>query len=132
MKPTHFILYLASIVVGMIAASGGLFLLFDRLVMPDRDHNWRSYHEIILDYVPGPRILIDSGSNTNHAIAPELIERELKRPTLIIADNAAVPFRVQSSSRLEKYAKSGDIIICRWSGVITTTRTSPSWILSNI
>ena len=110
MKPTHFILYLASIVVGMIAASGGLFLLFDRLVMPDRDHNWRSYHEIILDYVPGPRILIDSGSNTNHAIAPELIERELKRPTLIIADNAGVPFQVKLD-RLEKYAKSGDIII---------------------
>ena len=110
MKPTNFILYLASIVVGMIAAFGGLFLLFDRLVMVDRDHNWRSYHEILLDYVPGPRILIDSGSNSLHAIAPELIETELKRRTFVIADNAAVPFKVKLD-RLEKYAKTGDIII---------------------
>ncbi len=110
MKPTRFILYLAAIVFGMVAAAGGLFLLFDRLVMPDRDHNWRSYHEIILDYAPGPRILIDSGSNTNHAIAPEVIETELRRPTFIIADNAAVPFRVKLD-RFEKYAKSGDILI---------------------
>jgi hypothetical protein len=110
MKPTQFILYLASISFGMIAASGALFLLFDRLVMVDRDHNWRSYHEIILDYVPGPRVLVDSGSNSLRAIVPELIETELKRPTFVIADNAAVPFRVKLD-RLEKYAKSGDIII---------------------
>ena len=110
MKPLNFILYLASIIVGMIASSGALFMLFDRLVMVDRDHNWRSYHEIILDYVPGPRILIDSGSNSLHAIVPELIETELKRPTFVIADNAAVPFQVKLD-RLEKYAKSGDIII---------------------
>ena len=110
MKPSNFTSYLASIIIGLIAGSCGLFTLFDRLVMPDRAHNWRSYHEILLDFVPGPRILIDSGSNTAHAIAPELIETELKRPTLIIADNASVPLRVKLD-QLEKYAKAGDVII---------------------
>jgi len=110
MKPSHFILYLASIIVGMIASSGALFWLFDRFVMIDREHNWRSYHEIVLDFTPGPRILIDSGSNSLHAIVPELIETELKRPTFVVADNAAIPLRVKLD-RLEKYAKSGDIII---------------------
>jgi len=110
MKPTQFVLYLASIIVGMVASSGALFFLFDRFVMIDPDHNWRSYHEIILDFTPGPRVLIDSGSNSLHAIAPELIEAELKRPTFVVADNATVPLRVKLD-RLEKYAKSGDIVI---------------------
>ena len=131
MKPRQFILYLASIIVGMIGSSGGLFLLFDRLAMPDRDYNWRSYHEILLDYVPGPRILIDSGSNTLHAIAPELIERELRRPTLIIADNAAIPLGAKIS-RLEKYAKSGDLVILplEWSSY--ATRSTPADFLEGI
>jgi hypothetical protein len=110
MKQSAFILYLASIIVGMIVGAAALFLLFDRLVMPDRNHNWRSYHEILLDFIPGPRILIDSGSNTVRAIAPELIETEFKRTTLVIADNATIPLELRIG-RLEKYAKAGDVII---------------------
>ena len=129
MKPGQFILYLASIIFGMIAASGALFLLFDRLVMVDRDHNWRSYHEIVLDYVPGPRILIDSGSNSLHAIVPELIETELKRPTFVIADNAAVPFVVKLA-RLKDIQKTAISLFCHWSGVITPWKGSPATFLT--
>jgi hypothetical protein len=131
MKPTRFILYLAAIVVGMIVSSGGLFLLFERFVTPDRGHDWRSYHEIILDYVPGPRIVIDSGSNSLHAIAPELIERELKRPTFIIADNAAIPLGAKIS-RLEKYAKSGDLIILPLEWSAYAARSTPADFLEGI
>ncbi|MGA8169376.1 MAG: hypothetical protein WB816_00845 [Methylocystis sp.] len=131
MKPSAFSLYLASIIVGMTAGAGALFLLFDRLVMPDRDHVWRSYHEIILDYVPGPRILIDSGSNTAHAIAPELIEREFERPTIIIADNATIPLGLRLG-RLEKYSKAGDVIILPLEWGYYKEETTPSDFLDEI
>ena len=131
MKPTHFLLYLASIIFGMIAASGALFLLFDRLVMVDRDHNWRSYHEIVLDYVPGPRILIDSGSNSLRAIVPELIEAEFNRPTVVIADIAAVPLGLRLG-RLEKYAKSGDLIILPLEWIYYKRETTPTEFLNKI
>lgn len=110
MKVSNFIVYLASMALGGLAGLGGLFLAFDRLVMPNEARDWRGYHEIILDYIPGPRVLIDSGSNTVHAIAPELIEAEFHRPALVIADNATVPLRLKIE-RLEKYAKPGDVII---------------------
>jgi hypothetical protein len=131
MKPRQFVLYLASVVVGMIASSGGLFLLFDRLVAVDREHKWRSYHEIVLDFTPGPRILIDSGSNSLHAIVRELIETELKRPTFVVADNAAVPLRVKLD-RLEKYAKSGDIIILPLEWSYYETERMPADFLDQI
>ena len=110
MTVSKFIAYLTSMALGATAGLGGLFLAFDRLVMPDEARDWRGYHEIILDYVPGPRVLIDSGSNTVHSIAPELIEAELHRPALVIADNATVPLRLKIE-RLEKYAKPGDVVI---------------------
>jgi len=99
--------------------------------MPDRNHNWRSYHEIVLDYVPGPRILIDSGSNSLHGIEPELIERELKMPTLVVADSAATPLR-QRLNRLEKYAKTGDLIILPLEWSYYWEETNPTDFLDQI
>ena len=110
MKLLNFFKYLASFVAGIVACSFALLLLVDRLVMPDREVSRSWYHELLLDQVPGPRIIVDSGSNSRYGIVPELIELAFGRPTIVVADYAGVPLRMKII-RLEKYAREGDIII---------------------
>jgi hypothetical protein len=102
--------YLASFAVGIVAACAALFFLVDLLVMPDRDVALLAYHEILLDQVPSPRIIVDSGSNSAHGIVPELIEAAFGRPTIVVSDFVNVPLQLKIS-RLEKYARAGDMII---------------------
>lgn len=110
MKRANFISYLLAAFLGGVAGLLTLFGIFEHFSMPDRNHNWRSYHEMILENVSGPRVLIESGSNSLHSIRPDIIERALNIPVFVIADNAAVPFDLKIK-RLDKYAKVGDIIV---------------------
>ena len=96
--------------VGVSAAPMALFLLVDQLVMPDQDVSRLWYHEILLDQVPSPRIIVDSGSNSRYGINPELLESAFGQPTIVVADFADVPLRMKIA-RLEKYARNGDLII---------------------
>ncbi|HLH12840.1 MAG TPA: hypothetical protein VKV77_13315 [Methylovirgula sp.] len=105
-----FVLYLASILTGLVACFAAFFLFVDRFVIPDRDVALLNYHQILLEAVPSPRIIIESGSNSAHGIEPALIEAAFGLPTIDIADYAGVPLPAKVS-RLEKYARAGDIIL---------------------
>jgi hypothetical protein len=110
MTASKLVIYLASFLIGIAACSAALFILVDRLVMPDRDVALMTYHEILLDQVPSPRIIIDSGSNSAYGIVPELIEAAFGQPTIVVADYAGVPIQAKIG-RLEKYARAGDTVI---------------------
>jgi hypothetical protein len=102
--------YLGFYSVGVVGGFIALFLTFHLCAMTDRRYDWRSYEEILLDYTLPPRIIVESGSNSRHAIIQELMERELKTPVIVVADIAAIPMAMKVS-RLEKYAQKGDTII---------------------
>ena len=110
MKRTGFLSYLLALLGGGLGGLLALFFCCEQFAMPDRAQVWRSYHEIILDFVPGPRVLIESGSNTLHAIRTDVLERALNLPVFVIADNASIPLNLKIK-RLEKYAKAGDVIV---------------------
>jgi hypothetical protein len=98
---------IAAFFAGMAATAAALFLLVDLLVIPDY---LPSYHQLLLENIPAPRIIIDSGSNSRHNIEPEIIEKELSVPTIVVADNINVPLEAKIF-RIEKYVKAGDIVI---------------------
>jgi hypothetical protein len=105
-----FVAYFSSFTTGICVTYAALFLLVDRLVMPDRDVSLMTYPTLLLTQVSAPRVIIDSGSNSLHSIVPEMIEAAFSRPTFVVADNVDVPILIKLS-RLEKYSRQGDIII---------------------
>ena len=110
MNRRRFTSFLLALLGGGLCCPLLLFLALENFAMPDRSRLWRSYHEIILDHVPGPRVLIDSGSNSLHSIRIDLIEHALNRPVFIVSDNASIPLNLRVK-RLEKYSKQGDVIL---------------------
>jgi hypothetical protein len=72
-----------------MAAALALFLVVDRLVVPDYSP---SYHKLLLENIPVPRIIIDSGSNSRSNIEPAIMEAEFSIHTIVIADNINVDF----------------------------------------
>lgn len=103
----RFLLRIGAFLTGLAAAAFGLCLLVDLLVVPDY---LPSYHQLLLENIPAPRLIIDSGSNSRHNIEPEVLERELSIQTIVIADNINVPLEAKIF-RIEKYARSGDVVL---------------------
>ncbi len=107
MTLSRFAAYLASLLFGLVASAFALFMLVDRLAIPD---HFLSYQETLLDQVPSPRIIVDSGSNSRHNIAPEMLEAAFGQTTIVVADNINVPLDMKIH-RLERYAREGDTVI---------------------
>lgn len=99
--------HLTWLLLGALGAAAAFAFLIEAFVIPPP---FRSYQELLLDEVPGPRIIVDSGSNSRHGIDPLLLQETLGQTTIVAADNASVPFGLKIR-RLEKYAQPGDTII---------------------
>ena len=69
-----------------------------------------SYKHFLLEYVEGPRIIVESGSNGYHSIDGQLMESLTGYPTIILSDYAAASLS-DKIERLYTYAHPGDIII---------------------
>ncbi len=122
MTLSRFAAYLASLLFGLVVSAFGLFVLVDRLVIPDR---FLSYQETLLDQVPSPRIIVDSGSNSRHNIVPEMLEAAFGQNTIVVADNINVPLEMKVH-RLERYTREGDTIILalEWQHYVRETYSS--------
>lgn len=69
-----------------------------------------SYKEFLLKNTESPRLIIDSGSNSQHAINSRMLEDEFNILTINIADNGGYPLRYKLL-RLMAHARKGDIVI---------------------
>lgn len=56
------------------------------------------------------RIIIDGGSNSNHSINSQMLEKEFNKIVINISDNGVIPLFFKLH-RLKKNSKSGDIIL---------------------
>ena len=91
--------------------AGGYFLLIDRIAIADNPLGV-SYRQFLLratDDLPD-RIIVESGSNSVHAVNALALEQHFGRPTVIIADNAGYPLR-HKIERLANHLKADDILI---------------------
>ena len=69
-----------------------------------------SYKWFLLKDVPGPRIIIESGSNSHHAINTDALGAALGMTAINIADNGGYALE-DKVTRLETYARPGDVIV---------------------
>jgi hypothetical protein len=69
-----------------------------------------SYKDWLLRELPGPRILIDSGSNAFHSINGELMESLTGYPVVLLSDHAGASFH-DKCERLIRFTHSGDLCI---------------------
>ena len=69
-----------------------------------------SYKHFLLKHTKSPRLIIESGSNSFHALNTKMLEKELGILTLNLADNASYPLK-HKLLRLESYTRSGDIVL---------------------
>jgi len=78
--------------------------LIEKTVIP------ATYKWFLLKEVPGPRIIFESGSNSHHAIDTDAVGEALGMTAINIADNGGYAIE-DKITRLETYARSGDIVI---------------------
>ena len=69
-----------------------------------------SYKWFLLKDVPGPRIIIESGSNSYHAIDTDALGAALGMTAINIADNGGYALE-DKVTRLETYARPGDVVV---------------------
>jgi len=69
-----------------------------------------TYKWFLLQNVPGPRLIFESGSNSHHAIDTDMISKALGITAINIADNGGYALE-DKVSRLETYTRSGDIVV---------------------
>ena len=69
-----------------------------------------TYKWFLLQEVPGPRLIIESGSNSHHGFDTDMISEALNITAINIADNAGYDLE-QKIARLHKHTRRGDIII---------------------
>ena len=69
-----------------------------------------SYKQFLLEHAPSPRLIIDSGSNSFHALNSAMLEQELGLPVVNLADNVSYPLK-HKLLRIEKYSFPGDIVL---------------------
>lgn len=89
----------------------GYFLLIDRLAIADNPLGV-SYRHFLLratDDLPN-RIIVESGSNSIHAVDAQALEQHFGRPTIILSDNAGYPLS-HKIERLANHLKADDILI---------------------
>ena len=102
--------FVASFGCCLLMLVSGYGLWFRYQVMRDPTVVPVSYKQMLLAQIPGPRLLIESGSNGLHAFDPALVESLTGYPTLILADHAGASLH-DKVERLWRYAVSGDIIL---------------------
>ncbi len=102
--------FVAAFVLCLVTALVGYGLIFRFKVVRDPTIIPVSYKQLLLEEIPGARILIESGSNGLHAFDPQLVESLTGYPTLIMADHAGASLH-DKVERLWKYAHEGDIVI---------------------
>lgn len=69
-----------------------------------------TYKWFLLKDVPGPRIIIESGSNSHHAIDTDALGAALGMTAINIADNGGYALE-DKITRLETYARPGDVVV---------------------
>ncbi|MGY3387751.1 hypothetical protein ACVWW6_000342 [Bradyrhizobium sp. USDA 3311] len=76
-----------------------------------------TYKWLLLEHTPGPRIIIDSGSNGHHGIDAGELATAFNMRTINVADNAGYSL-VDRSRRILEFAKPGDIVVMpiEWQG----------------
>ncbi|MCG8525518.1 MAG: hypothetical protein MI748_03990 [Opitutales bacterium] len=99
---TFFVVWLCAVVAYM--------LFFQKGVVRDKPVVPTSYKHMLLEEVPSPRILVESGSNALHSINGELMESLLGYPVVILADHAGASLS-DKVERLKKYARAGDYVV---------------------
>ena len=106
-KSRQFSAWFAVTLVGLV----GLYAwLFKTTVVSPEPVVPHSYMQFLLEYVDGPRILVESGSNGYHSINGELMESLSGYPTIILSDYAAASLH-DKIERLRTYAHPGDIVL---------------------
>jgi len=69
-----------------------------------------TYKWFLLQNVPGPRLIFESGSNTHHAIDTDMVSEALGITAINIADNGGYALE-DKITRLETYTRAGDIVV---------------------
>ena len=69
-----------------------------------------TYKWFLLQNVPGPRLIFESGSNSHHAIDTDMISKALGITAINIADNGGYALE-DKVTRLETYTRAGDIVV---------------------
>jgi hypothetical protein len=83
---------IAAMLAGALSIWAATSAMFDYLARSGNEVPY-SLRELLLEKVPAPRIVVDSGSNSVFSIVPQLIENEFRLPVIDVADNGAVPWR---------------------------------------
>jgi hypothetical protein len=106
-------------------------LLYDFLVKKDILIS-HSYKDFLLRYTSGPRLIIDSGSNSVHGINSAMLEKELGLFTINLADTAGYPLR-EKLYRIEKFSHPGDVVLLplEWGNYYSETN-STTFFLENL
>jgi len=94
---------------GAALASLASFASYDALTSHTRKVPF-SYPQLLLERVPGPRIVIDAGSSAMFSVEPALIEAAFRTPVIDVADNGSIPLDIKIY-RMLTYARQGDILI---------------------
>lgn len=106
MKPQNFF------VVTLTAFFSSLilwFVFFDLQITKESIVS-HSFKHTLLKETSGPRIIIESGSNSHFSINSALLEKHFNRKTIVAADNGSYPLRLKLL-RLAKYANKGDVVL---------------------
>ncbi|MGY3393415.1 hypothetical protein ACVWW6_006006 [Bradyrhizobium sp. USDA 3311] len=76
-----------------------------------------TYKWLLLEHTPGPRIIVDSGSNGHHGIDAGELANAFNMTAINVADNAGYSF-VDRSRRILRFARPGDVVIMpiEWQG----------------
>jgi len=94
---------------GAALAALASFASYDALTAHTRKVPF-SYPQLLLERVPGPRIVVDAGSSSMFGIEPALIEAAFRTPVIDVADNGSIPLDMKIY-RMLRYARAGDILI---------------------
>lgn len=112
--------YLISTVVFFLLTVPAYFWVINNILAKSHQDDIQNYRNFIFKNTPGKRIIIDSGSNSYHAIMPKILERHFNMPVLNLADNAGFPLE-HKFKYYDKHLRTGDVLILplEWHHYIT-------------
>ena len=99
-------------VIGLILVSPFAFYHLVIFIILEKENSRpnTSYRNYLLEEIPSPRIILESGSNTNFGIHAQTLEKTFNIPCINIADDVAIPLFMRIA-RLRQLSYSNDIII---------------------
>ncbi len=97
--------------ISFIIIAIGYVIIVDQFVFIKREVPF-TYRQFLLENTQSikNKIIIESGSNSIHAIDPLLLTNDLNKPVVTIADNGDYPLRLKIFN-LEKYLQADDTLI---------------------